>query len=151
MTPLATADRLATLREFDRVCAPGGRIVAGLWGPPDKVAFTAISKSMRDLMPEPPAVGGPSDLSALGRLEELFAEAGLIVRASGEADCPFSYPDFETFWQAMASSGSSQKILRIVGEAALRSALQDAAEPFRLDNGGILIQPNIFQYVLAPV
>ena len=47
-------DRIAALKEFGRVCAPGGRIVAGLFGPPEKVEFRAIFKAVRDAMPEPP-------------------------------------------------------------------------------------------------
>ena len=32
-------DRIAALRELGRVCKPEGRIVAGLFGPPEKVVF----------------------------------------------------------------------------------------------------------------
>ena len=76
-----TADRVATLREFGRVCASEGRIVAGLFGPPEKVTFATIFKAQRDAMPEPPPGGGPFELSAPGKLEGLFAEAGLKVLA----------------------------------------------------------------------
>jgi len=142
-------DRIAALRELGRVCTPEGRIVAGLFGTPEKVEFRTIFKAVRDAVPEPPPGGGPFELSAPGKLEELFAEAGLNVLESGEADCPFNYPDFETFWQANIAAGPFQSMLRVVSEEQLKSAVRDAAEPFRLDNGSILIQPNIFKYVVA--
>ena len=144
-----TEDRIAALRELGRVCAPDGRIVAGLFGLPDKVEFRAIFKAVRDALPEPPPGGGPFELSASGKLEGLFTEARLNVLESGEADCPFNYPDFETFWRGNIAAGPLQGMLRTVREERLKSAVRAAAEAFRLDNGEILIRPNIFKYVLA--
>ena len=54
-------------------------------------------QAARDAMPEPPSGGGPFELSAPGKLEGLFEEAGLKVLESSEVDCPMYYPDFETF------------------------------------------------------
>jgi len=142
-------DWLAALSEFRRVCALDGRIVAGLFGPPERVGFRVIFKVIGDFMPEPPPSGGPFALSAPGLLAELFAQAGLNVLESGEVDCPYRYPDFETFWQGTTAAGPFQSTLQVVNEEQLKSAMRDAIEPFRLDNGGILIQPNIFKYVVA--
>lgn len=142
-------DRVATLRELGRVCTSEGRIVAGLFGPPEGVSFSAIFKAMRDAMPEPPPGGGPFELSASGVLEGLFEEAGLKVLESSEVDCPFNYPDFETFWRAMVAAGPAQGMLRIISEEALRKTLSDAVEPFRQPGGEVLIQPNVFKYVVA--
>jgi hypothetical protein len=61
-----------------------------LFGPPEKVAFSAIQKAVRDTLPEPPSGAGPYELSAPGKLEGLFTKAGLNVLKSGEVDCPFS-------------------------------------------------------------
>ena len=142
-------DRIAALRELARVCTAEGRIVAGLFGPPEKVRFGAIFKAMRDAMPEPPSGGGPFELSAPGKLEELFDKAGLNVIESSEVDCPFAYPDFETFWRAQASSGPTQGLLRNVSEDVLKPALREAVETFRYNGAGYLIQPNFFTYVVA--
>ncbi len=146
-----TVDRAAALRELGRVCAPEGRIVAGLFGPPENVAFATIFKAQRDTMPEPPSGSGPFELSAPGTLEGLFAEAGLKVLESGEADCPGKYPDYETFWQGIVAAGPTQHMLQVVSEEEMSSAFQHALEPFRLADGGILIQPNVFTYVVATV
>jgi SAM-dependent methyltransferase len=142
-------DWIAALRELGRVCAPGGRIVAGLFGPPERVGFRVIFKAIEDIMPEPPPSGGPFALSPPGKLEELFAQAGLNMLGSDEVDCPYSYPDFETFWRGTTAAGPFQSILRVVSEERLKLAMREAVKPFRCDNSGILIQPNIFKYVVA--
>jgi len=144
-----SADRVATLREFGRVCRSGGRIVAGLFGPPDKVEYRSIFSAVRDALPEPPPGAGPFELSMPGVLASLFDEAKLEVLASGEVDCPFRYPDFETFWRANASTGPLQGAMRTVGEQKMKAAVREAAEPYLLDDGGIEIQPNVFTYVVA--
>lgn len=143
------ADRVAALRELGRVCTLNGRIVAGLFGSPEKVAYASVFKALGDAMPGPPKGGGPFELSVPGKLEELFTEAGLNVVESGEVDCPFSYLDFETFWQANVAAGPLQGMLRVVTEDHLRSAVRGAVETFNQDNGSILIQPNMFKYVVA--
>lgn len=144
-----TEDRIAALRELGRVCTPEGRIVAGLFGPPEQVEYRTILKAVRDALPEPPPGDGPFELSGPGKLEGLFAGAGLNVLESGQADCPFSYPDFETFWRANVAAGPFQGMLRVISAEQLKSAVRDAAETFHLDDGGILIEPNVFKYVVA--
>lgn len=142
-------DRVKALREFGRVCRPDGRIVAGLFGPPEGVAFRTIQAAVRDALPEPPDGAGPYELSMPGKLESLFEEAGLNVLKSGEVDCPFHFPDFETFWRAQISAGPFQRAMQIAGEEKLRLAVQGAVEAFRNGDGTILIQPNLFKYVVA--
>ncbi|MEM7112297.1 MAG: class I SAM-dependent methyltransferase [Chloroflexota bacterium] len=143
------ADRVATLRRFGRVCAPNGRIVAGLFAAPEKVSYAAIMKALGSAMPGPPKGGGPFELSMPGKLESLFAEAGLTIVASGEVDCPFIYPDFDTFWYANVAAGPLQGMLRVVTEDHLRTAVRPVVAQFTDQNGRIVIQPNFFKYVVA--
>lgn len=142
-------DRIAALRELGRVCTQEGRIVAGLFGPPENVEFRTIFKAVRDAMTEPPSGGGPFELSAPGKLEELFEEAGLSVVESGETNCSFNYPDFETFWRANVAAGPFQGVLQVMSEEHLKSVVHDAVDGFRLNDGAILIKQNIFKYVVA--
>ena len=142
-------DRIATLRELGRVCTAQGLIVASLFGPPETLTFRDIFKAVRETMPEPPSNGGPFELSAPGVLEGMFEEAGLKVIESNEVDCPFSYPDFETFWKAFSSAGNVQGVLKVVSEEMLIANLKKAIKPFSNSNGKIHFQPNIFKYVVA--
>jgi SAM-dependent methyltransferase len=144
-------DWLAALRELGRVCVLNGRIAVGLFAPPEKVAFRVIFETIGAMLPEPLPGGGPFALSAPGKLEDLFEQAGLGVLAGDEVDCPFGYPNFATFWRGTTAAGPFQSILPIVDEARLKSALRDAVEPFCGGDGRILIQPNRFKYVVAAV
>jgi len=142
-------DRVATLRELKRVCKPKGQIVAGLFGPPEKVDYRVIFKAMRDAMPEPPKGGGPFELSMPGILEELFVEAGLTNITTNKVNCPFLYENFEMFWDANVSAGPFQGMLQMINESKLKNLMKEAVNDFRLDDGSIVIQNNIFKYVSA--
>ena len=147
------ADLIAALRELGRVCKPGGRIVAGLFGPPETVAFRAVFGALQQVAPPPPPgskPGGPFALSEPGLLAEKFAEAGLHVMGTGEADCPFHYASFEEFYLgAVRAAGPGQRILELVDEQIVRSAVEVAVRPFTADDGRVVIQPNVFIYVVG--
>ncbi len=102
-------------------------------------------------MPGAPKGGGPFELSAPGKFEKLFSEAGLDVLESSKINCPFSYPNFELFWKGTISAGPVQGMLKIIGKERLESVLREAVDPYMQDDGSILIQPNIFKYVVAKV
>ncbi|AWW00154.1 class I SAM-dependent methyltransferase [Arcticibacterium luteifluviistationis] len=144
-------NRVAALHELKRVCKPNGQIIAGLFGEPDKVDYRVVFKAVRDTMPEPPKGGGPFELSVSNKLASLFAEAGLTNIASGEVNCPFEYANFETFWYGNVSAGPFQSMLQLVSENELKSAVKEAVNPFRLEDGRILIPQNIFKYVYANI
>jgi ubiquinone/menaquinone biosynthesis C-methylase UbiE len=144
-------DRIAALHELKRVCKPNGRIIAGLFGQPEKVDYRVVFKAVRDTMPEPPKGGGPFELSMPDKLESLFAEAGLTNIESGEVNCPFEYDDFESFWYGNVSAGPFQGMLQMVSENELKAAVKEAVNSFRLVDGRILIPQNIHKYVSANI
>ena len=111
--------------------------------------FSIVQKAMRDALPEPMAGAGPYKLSGPGKLEGMFEDAGLSVLESGEVNCPFNYPDLETFLRANSSTGSFQGMLQVFSEERLKSALSNAVEQFRLDSREYLIQPNFFKVIAA--
>ncbi len=146
-----TENRVAALKELKRVCKPEGKIVAGLFGAPEKVNYRIVFKALREAMPESPKGGGPFELSMPGVLEGLFAEAGLINISTKEVNCPFIYKDFEMFWEANVAAGPLQGMLQMISEVELKKALKEAVNNFLLDDGSIVIQNNIFKYVSATI
>lgn len=142
-------DRVRALGEFARVVAPGGRVVAGLFGPQDGVAFAAVFRAMGNALPTRPSGGGPFELSPPGTLEDLFHQADLNVVDTGEVDCQFTYPDRATFWRGNVAAGPVQGMLSMIDEDTLRAAAMEAIEPFVRPDGRIVIAPNIFRWVAA--
>jgi SAM-dependent methyltransferase len=142
-------DSVAALRDLGRVCKLGGKIVVALFSAPEKVQFRTIIKALSGTLPKPPSGEGPFALSAPGKLENLFSQAGLKVIYKEEVNCPFEYPDFETFWRAIRGAGPTQGIMRMVGEEKVKSALQTAVQPFQNKNGSIHIGQNVFRYLVA--
>lgn len=144
-------DRIAALHELKRVCKPNGRIIAGLFGLPEKVDYRVVFKAVKDTMPEPPKGGGPFELSMPNKLEDLFSEAGLTNITSGEVNCPFEYNDFESFWYGNVSAGPFQGMLKMVSKNTLKAAVKKAVKSFCLDDGRICIPQNVFKFVSANI
>jgi len=144
-------NRISALQELKRVCKPNGRVIAGLFGEPEKVDYRFIFKALKDIMPEPPKGGGPFELSGPNKLESLFNEAGLTKLESGEANCPFKYDDFDSMWYGNLSAGPIQGMLNSISENKIKSAFRDATMTYVLKDGRYLIPQNIFKYVMAHV
>jgi SAM-dependent methyltransferase len=141
------ADPLAALCELRRVCTRQGRVVLAIWGAPEACEQAAIIRAVRTLLPRPLDTD-PFALSAPGVLDALIAEAGLTVLSSGAVACTAEYPDGELFWQAQASAGSLQAIMRVVGAPPLKAAVLRAVEPYRTGTGGVRLR-NHYQHVTA--
>jgi hypothetical protein len=60
-------------------------------------------------------------------LDALVAQAGLTVFHAGTVACLSEYPDAELFWQAQASAGPLQAIMRVVGAPLLKAAVLRAS------------------------
>ncbi len=67
---------------------------------------------------------------------------------SGEVECPFTYPDFETLWRVNVAAGPFQAAKKSVNEDNLKIAITDAAKPFQDRNGSMHFE-NSFIYVTA--
>lgn len=146
------ADLGVALQELKRVCKPSGSIVAGLFGPPDQVAYKPVLQALGPFMPEPPPgskPGGPFRLSAPGVLEEAFASAGIEVLSTGQANCPFTYIDWDEFWRATKAAGPTQMAIDRAGLEAVEEANRNAVEPFTAEDGSITFDPNVFIFVVG--
>lgn len=143
-----SSDRVETLREFKRVCVPDGKVVVGLFGPADKVAFRVFFKAVGEALPEPPPGKGPFELSAPGVLEKLIESSGLEVVGGGEVECPFVYPSFRDFWRANLSAGPLQAALNQVDPDELAAEIRPSLSAFEEPDGSIAFE-NTFLYVVA--
>jgi SAM-dependent methyltransferase len=142
-------NHVGALRELGRVCTAEGRIVVGLFGPPDKVEYSNILKALGKAMPNPPKGGGPFALSGPEVLENLIDDAGLTILESNEVNCPFHFAEYEAFWLAVASAGPFQAAMLTVGEDQLKAIFREVTSTYTTDDGRIEIAPNMFKYVVA--
>lgn len=146
------ADLGVALGELSRVCKPDGSIVAGLFGPPDTVSYKPVLDALGQFMPQPPPgakPGGPFRLSTPGALEQGFVTAGLDVAATGEADCPFTYPSWDEFWRGTRAAGPTQMAIGLAGLEAVEQAMRSAVEPLMAEDGSISFDSNKFVFVVG--
>lgn len=142
-------DPLNALREAKRVAKPGGYVAMVAWGRMEDCEFTATLKAvMACLPPPPPGARGTFALSAPGKMEALMEQTGLSVYAHGDVSCPFTYPDDETAWKTISSSGPLVAAVRAAGEEIIKRAVLASLVPFKTPGGGYR-QENLFHYVIA--
>jgi SAM-dependent methyltransferase len=144
-------DQVAALRELRRVCKAEGRIVVALFAEAERVEYGNFLRAMAAALSEAPGGGGAFALSTPGTLESLAENAGLTVLDTDEVNCPFAYPDFETFWRGISASGPSQGRIRLIGADKLKSTLRQASAPYVTADGSIDIRPNYFRFIVATV
>ncbi len=119
------------------------------WGRMEDCEFaTTVKAVMACLPPPPPGTKGTFALSEPGKMEALMGQVGLTVYASGNVSCPFTYPDDETAWKTINSSGPLAAAVRAVGEATIKQAVLASLVPFRTPSGDYR-QENLFHYVIA--
>ena len=143
-----TEDRLETLRELKRVTRKNGLIAVSLWSVPEKVEYRKIFAAVKNLLPSPPAVNGPFELSADNVLENLMESVGLNIIVSKDVHCPFRYKSFEIFWKVNISTGPIQMALKAISEEVLKNELRKVVNPNQAADGIIHID-NYFKYVVG--
>lgn len=146
------ADPIAALREAKRVTAPGGRILALVWSPPEMCELAPHLKSLGALMPPPPpGAPGPFALSGHDALEEFFTRAGLEVSLIADVICTFAYPDTATAVAALSSAGPVVRVAQHAGEEAVRRDIEAFLVQHVRPDGTYAIR-NPFRYaVSAPI
>jgi 2-polyprenyl-3-methyl-5-hydroxy-6-metoxy-1,4-benzoquinol methylase len=139
---------LNALREARRVARPGGYIAMVTLGRTEDSEFSTTLKAVMACLPSPPPAARTFSLAEPGKLEELMEQVGLTMRVSGDVSCPFTYPDDETAWKTINSSGPLAAAVRAAGEETIKQAVLASLVPFKTPEGGYR-QENLIHYVIA--
>lgn len=132
------ADPRHAIGEAARVCAPGGRVVVGMFGDPAGVESRAIHDAMTALSPpERDALHAPFTLAAPGALEEALAAARLVVVASGEVACPWEYASADDAVRGLIGSAGGTRAVQDAGRERTEAAIRAALEPFTRSDGSV--------------
>lgn len=143
-----TLDPGATVKELARVARRGGRVGIGLWGAVERCESEKLFDRLRALAPPPPGTPAPLGVSNPGVVEKLLQDAGVHDLHSVEAECPFAFPDMETAWLGWASTGPLLRVIRAVGEPAVRRVVEEVVMADRKPDGA-LRQDNVFRFVVG--
>jgi SAM-dependent methyltransferase len=136
-------DPAAAFGETYRVMRPGGALTFSVFGAPERNPWAALVG--RILVAErhmpAPAPGSPGifALSDRKRLDELVTGAGFATPDVAEIALTWPFPTPEAYWWfLMEMAGAISPILRGLppeAQAALRTRLAEAAQPFRAGDG----------------
>jgi SAM-dependent methyltransferase len=137
------SDPTAALRETRRVLRDGGRVVFAVWAEPMRNPWVLVPGSVlmeRGHMP-PPDPDGPG-IFALGeraKIESALDAAGLSPSAIEDVEIQHRASDRDEMWKRVSTTmGPMAKV--IAGQPqeeqdAIRSAIEERAEPFRAADG----------------
>jgi SAM-dependent methyltransferase len=135
------SDREATLREAARVARTGARIAVISWSSADRVESTAYLAALEPLLPPLPAEIDPFIQPA--ELIRLARATGLRSAEVVDLDWVWRYPDRETALRGWMSPGPSTLAIEASGENAVREALAETLERFRLSDGGYRLENTV--------
>jgi ubiquinone/menaquinone biosynthesis C-methylase UbiE len=132
------------LSEAHRVLASGGRLAFAVWGPPDGNPWTVLlGMTLTQLGYQPPGdpygPGGMFSLAPPGVAHDLTAAAGFSGVRVEELPTHQGFASFEEYWGYQSEVGGAFALmLRSLPREdvdRIRSALEEAAKPFRSDDG----------------
>ena len=141
-------DPLHALLEARRVARSGGYVAMVAWGRVEDCEFATTLKAVMACLPSPTGAKGTFAIALPGKLEPLMEQAGLTIDARGDISCPFEYPDDETAWKTISSSGPLVAAIRSAGEETIKQAVLTSLVPFKTPGGGYR-QENLIHYVIT--
>jgi ubiquinone/menaquinone biosynthesis C-methylase UbiE len=137
------ADPVAALVETRRVLRAGGRLVLGVWGPPERNPFfTAIVIGLVEggHMPRPDPTGpGIFSLASAERTTALLEGAGFTEVRTEQLPVSFEIPDIDEYLSVIAdTAGPIAFVLRELSATdreGVKAHAEGALERFRGENG----------------
>ena len=144
-----TSDPTAALREIKRVAVPGALVAVTTWGTAEQCEMRTVLAAVGSLLPPPPpGAAGPFALAAAGALEQLVEGAGLTPERAIDVPIAYAHADVDTATRAHLSSGPARLAIETAGFEPTRSAIAQACESAREDDGSVSFA-NVFKVVVA--
>lgn len=142
-------NRVHGLEEAARVMTSDGRLIAAVWGEPDRCDMADYIAALgRCMPPPPPGAPGPWALSPAGALEQLVDEAGLRSIGHGETVTRFRFRSDDEAKEGLMASGPAVRAAEHSGEEKVAAAVMEAIAPFRRSDGGYEMK-NVFRFIVA--
>lgn len=142
------ANPLRVLREASRVAAPGGTVVASVWGRDEECDVGLLGQALARWLPRRRSPSGPPTLADPDRLRKLAWLAGLAVLGVDEVVCPFDYPDEAALVDPLLASMIGRTAVARAGEDVVRAAVRERLAGHRQPGGGYRLR-NLFRVLVA--
>jgi SAM-dependent methyltransferase len=142
------ANPLRVLREASRVAAPGGTVVASVWGREEECDVGLLGQALNPWLPSRRYSSGPPTLADPDRFRKLGWLAGLAVVGVDEVVCPFDYPEESALVDPLLASMIGRTAVVRAGEDAVRAAVRERLAGHRVAGGGYRLW-NRFRVLVA--
>ncbi len=152
---MLVADPARALAEIRRVLRPGSPLAFAVWASPDANPWAAVVGrtlvAIGAVPPPDPAAPGAFSLATTERIEELVRGAGFGDPEIEDVPLTWEYESFDDFWTVTLelAAGLRKTISAMTAEEqrAARAAVEQAAEPYRVD--GAYAFPALSRNVVA--
>jgi SAM-dependent methyltransferase len=129
--------------------ARSGAVVAvTVWGREQECDIRVFGEALAPWLGPRRPQDGPPPVTDPARLRAVAERAGLVVERLEEVVCPFEYADDEELLRPLFESALGRAVGRRAGPLALRSAVLQSLQPYRVAAGGYRLE-NLFRVLVA--
>jgi SAM-dependent methyltransferase len=138
------------LVEAHRVARPGAFVALTFWGKPRNMQLTGCFLALAKTAPpsEAEELMALAEIGRPGVAEAMLDRAGLIAVERGSVESISEWPDPEIAWRAIAAIGPACSSIEYSGEAAVKTEVLAALEPFCSGDTGVRLMSEL-AYVIA--